>query len=88
MRQLHRRWGPYTAGLPREVRSPPRAKLLELMGAIERMEDLVRRYCGRRDAEGNPQSLADDMRMSFGSFVAARVRESCAVELCETDVVC
>ena len=34
------------------------------MGAIERMEDLVRRYCGRRDAQGNVHSLAEDIRMS------------------------
>ena len=39
-------------------------KLPELMGAIERMEDLVRRYCGRRDAQGNVHSLAEDIRMS------------------------
>ena len=45
-RKLHRRWTPYTAGrarsLLKEILSPPRAKLLELMCAIERMEDLVR----------------------------------------------
>ena len=34
------------------------------MGAIERMEDLVRRHCGRRDAQGNVHSLAEDIRMS------------------------
>ena len=39
-------------------------KLSELMGAIERMEDLVRRYSGRRDAQGNVHSLAEDIRMS------------------------
>ena len=44
--------------------SPPRAKLLELMSAIERMEDLVRRYCGKRDAKGNQRRLADDICMS------------------------
>ena len=68
-RKLHRRWGPYTAGrarsLLREIVSPPRVKLPELMGAIERMEDLVRRYCGRRDARGNVHSLAEDIRMSY-----------------------
>ena len=45
-RKLHKGWGPYTAGRARslvcENLSPPRAKLHELMGAIERMEDLVR----------------------------------------------
>ena len=66
-RKLHRRWGPYTAGrarsLLREILSPSRGKLPELMGAIERMEDLVRRHCGRRDAQGNVHSLAEDIRI-------------------------
>ena len=48
----------------REILSPLRVKLPELMGAIERMEDLVRRYSGRRDAQGNVHSLAEDIRMS------------------------
>ena len=67
-RKLHGRWNPYRAGrarsLLREILSPSRAKLLELMGAIERMEDLVRRNCGRRDAQGNTHNLAEDIRMS------------------------
>ena len=67
-RKLHRRWDPYTAGrarsVLREILSPSRVKLPELMGAIERMEDLVRRFCGRRDAQGNVHSLAEDIRMS------------------------
>ena len=32
------------------------------MEAIERMEDLVRRHCGTRDAEGHLHILADDTR--------------------------
>ena len=67
-RKLHGRWNPYTAGrarsLLREILSPSRVKLPELMGAIERMEDLVRRYSSRRDAQGNAHSLAEDIRMS------------------------
>ena len=63
-----RRWDPHTVGrarsLLREVLSPSRVKLTELMGAIERMEDLVRRYCGRRDVQGNVRSLVEDIRMS------------------------
>ena len=55
-RKLHGRWNPYTAGLARsllrEILSPTRAKLPELMCAIEKMEDLVRRHCSRRDAQG------------------------------------
>ena len=53
-----------TRNLLREILSPSRVKLLELMGAIERMEDLVRRDCGRRDAQGNVHTLAEDFRMS------------------------
>ena len=34
------------------------------MGAIEMMEDLVRRCCSRRDAQGNAHSLTEDIRMS------------------------
>ena len=67
-RKLHGRWNPYTAGrarsLLREILSPTRAKLPELMCAIEKMEDLVRRYCSRRDAQGNAHNLAEDIRMS------------------------
>ena len=67
-RKLHGRWNPYTAGrarsLLREILSPTRAKLPELMCAFEKMEDLVRRYSSRRDAQGNAHSLAEDIRMS------------------------
>ena len=58
------RWNPYTAGrarsLLREILSPTRAKLPELMCAIEKMEDLVRRYSSQRNAH----TLAEDIRMS------------------------
>ena len=67
-RKLHRMWDQYTTGrarsLFREILSPSRVKLLELMGASERMEGLVRRHRGRRDAQGNAHSLAEDIRMS------------------------
>ena len=67
-RKLHGRWNPYTAGrarsLLREILSPTQVKLPELMGAIEKMEDLVRRCCSRRDAQGNAHNLAEDIRMS------------------------
>ena len=67
-RKLHERWNPYTAGrarsLLREILSPTRAKLPELMCAIEKMEDLVRRCSSRRDAQGNAHTLAEDIRMS------------------------
>ena len=67
-RKLHGRYDPYTAGsarrLWREILSPTRMKLSELMGAIERMEDLVRRHCSRRDDQVNAHTLAEDIRMS------------------------
>ena len=47
-RKLHGRWNPYTVGrarsLLRQILSQARAKFPELMCAIEKMEDLVRRY--------------------------------------------
>ena len=53
-RRLHKRWDPLTTGrargLLRETLSPGRAKLVELQGAVERLEDLMRRYTQRRDA--------------------------------------
>ena len=67
-RKFRIRWDPYTAGRARsllgETLSPSRVKLPELMGAIERMEDLVRRCCGQRDAQGNVHGLAEDIRLS------------------------
>ena len=66
--KLHGRWNPNTAGrarsLLREILSPTQSKLPELMGAIEKMGDLVRRYSSRRDAQGNAHGLAEDIRMS------------------------
>ena len=56
-RKLHGRWNPYTVGrarsLLREILSPTQMKLPEFMGAIEKIEDLVRRNGSRRDAQGN-----------------------------------
>ena len=67
-RKLHRRYDPYTAGRARshlrEILSPTQMKLPELTGAIEKMEDHVRRCCSRRDAQGNAHNLAEDIRMS------------------------
>ena len=83
-RTLHGRWNPYTAGrarsLLREILSPTQMKLPELMGAVEKMEDLVRRYCSRRDSQGNAHTLAEDIRKSS-------LRETCTVEPCEVDFV-
>ena len=40
------------------------ANASETVGVDGWMEDLVRRYCGRRDAQGNARTLAGDFRMS------------------------
>ena len=50
--------------LLRDILNPGRTKLNELLGAIERLEDLIRRHCSRRDAQGNQHTLAEDIRMS------------------------
>ena len=67
-RKLRGRWKPDTAGRARsllcEILSPTRARLPELMCAIEKMEDRVRRYSSRRDAQGNAHTLAEGIRMS------------------------
>ena len=45
--------------------SPGRTKLVELQGAVERLEDLMRRYTQRRDARnGQRHTLAEDIRMA------------------------
>ena len=46
------------------------------MGAIEKMEDLVRRYSSRRDAQGNAHNLTEDIQHEFLlSFLAGVLRE-------------
>ena len=68
-RRLHKRWDPLTTGRARgslrEILSPGRAKLVELQGAVERLEALMRRYSQRRDARnGQRHTLAEDIRMA------------------------
>ena len=49
----------------RGILSLGRAKLVELQGAVERLEDLMRRYTQRRDARnGQRHLLAEDIRMA------------------------
>ena len=64
---MHWRRGHLTTGRARglfaEILSPGRANLLYLQGAVERLEDLMRRYTQRRDAQsGQRRSLAEDIR--------------------------
>lgn len=67
-RRLQRRWDPSTVGrakgLLREIMNPGKAKLADLQGSLERLEDMIRRYCSSRDSMGNPRTIAEDIRMS------------------------
>ena len=61
--------GPLTTGrarlLLREILSPGCAKLGALQGAVEWLEDLIRRFTQRRDAlNGQRHTLAEDIRMA------------------------
>ena len=68
-RRLPKRWDPLTtgraSGLLRKILSRGRAKLVELQGAVERLEDLMGRYTQIRDARnGQRHTLAEDTRMA------------------------
>ena len=67
-RRLHKRWDRLTGrarGLLREILSPGRARLGELQGSVERLEDLTRRYTQRRDARSDQRhTRAVDIRMA------------------------
>ena len=68
-RRLHKRCGPLTTGRARgllgQILSPGCAKLGELQGAVERLDDLMRRYSQRRDARnGQRHTLSEDIRMA------------------------
>lgn len=67
-RRLCRRWDPYTTGrarpILRDVHSPARANIQGLQSAIGSHEDLMRRYCSRRDSAGVQCSLSEDIRMA------------------------
>ena len=67
-RKLNRRWDPVTAGrsknLLKAIMNPGKARIEDLMGAIERLEDLMRRYTSRRMADGNFAVLNEDIKMT------------------------
>ena len=68
-RRLQKRWVPLTTGrarvLLREILSPGCVKVGELQGAVEGLEDLIRRYTQRRDARsGQRHTLAKDIRVA------------------------
>ncbi|CAK0894978.1 unnamed protein product, partial [Prorocentrum cordatum] len=67
-RRLNRRFDPITAGrsrsILRSIMDPGRAKLQDLQAAIERLEELMRRYESRRDTAGQRRTLAEDIKMA------------------------
>ena len=67
-RKLNRRWDPVTAGrsknLLKAIMNPGKARIEDLMGAIERLEDLMRRYTSRRTADGSLAVLNEDIKMT------------------------
>ena len=68
-RRLHNLWDPLTTGrargLLREILSLGRAKLVELQGAVERLEDLMRRYTQRRPLRGSKRIPCTQAGSSF-----------------------
>ena len=90
-RRLHKRWDPLATGrargLLREILSPGRAKLVELQGAVERLEDLMRRYTQRRDARnGQRHTLAGDIRMAASeALLAEELERHCQLQRSRLD---
>ena len=81
-RRLHRRYDPLTTGrsrgLLREILAPGRARLEDLLGAVERLEDLFRRYQSRRNTDGSRKLLDDDIKMaSLESLLPEELERHC-----------
>ena len=90
-RRLHKRWDPLTTGRARgslrEILSPGRAKLVELQGAVERLEALMRRYSQRRDARnGQRHTLAEDIRMAaLEALLPEELKRHCQLQRSRLD---
>ena len=81
-RKLVRRWGPITVGrarnILRTIMNPGRAKLNDLQGAIERLEELFRRYCSRKRSDGSHPILDEEIRMaSLESLLPENLEHHC-----------
>lgn len=67
-RRLFKRWDPIVAGrrraLLKQIISPERCRLDELVGCWERWEQLIRRYEKQRDSEGRHQVIPRDIKMT------------------------
>lgn len=66
-RRLNLRWDPHTASrsgsLLTAIMNPGRSTLANLQGSIEKLEDIMRRYCTRKDHDGSLLTLPNDIRM-------------------------
>ena len=67
-RKLNRRWDPIATGcsknLLESIMNPGKSRIEDLMGSIERLEDLIRRYIVRRKTEGDAAVLDEDIKMA------------------------
>jgi len=67
-RKLHKRWDPSTGGrkrnLLKSIIAPPRVKLEELAGCLERWQEQVRKYEKRRNDAGEREKVSDDVKMA------------------------
>ena len=66
-RRLNMRWGPTPANrsgsLLTVIMNPGRSTLANLQGSIEKLEEIMRRYCTRRDHDGSFLTLPNNIRM-------------------------
>ena len=67
-RRLNRRWDPMATGcsdqLWKSIQNLGRVRMEDLMGAIERLEDLFGTYLARLKAEGDVADLDEDIKMA------------------------
>lgn len=68
-RKLTRRYDPQVAGrsknMLKNVLNPPQCKAAEMLAGMEQWEQLCRRYCGRKGADGKRRELPEDILMGI-----------------------
>ena len=90
-RRLHKRWDPLTTGrargLLRESLCPGRANLRELQGAVERVEDLMKRYTQRRAARSDQRHTSpEDIRSAaLEALLPEELERHCQLQRSRSD---
>eukprot|EP00971_Amphidinium_carterae_P327631 6459087-Amphidinium_carterae.1 len=84
LRRLIKRWDPSSGGkrrvILRQILVPDRAKLVDLPAALERWDDLVRRYEKRRAGGAASQELDGDIKIAaIESLVPAELEQHLAM---------